>query len=78
MRLGFEKCKKRSLKPRYGYKAAFGGLDALLINAGMGGFYPIEAACEADFDQMMAVNLKGPFFLIRALSSQTVAVRASV
>jgi NAD(P)-dependent dehydrogenase (short-subunit alcohol dehydrogenase family) len=46
---------------------AFGGLDALFINAGLGGFYPIDAADEAGFDRMLAVNLKGPYFLIQAL-----------
>jgi NAD(P)-dependent dehydrogenase (short-subunit alcohol dehydrogenase family) len=48
-------------------KSSFGGLDALFINAGLGGFYPIESADERDFDRMMAVNLKGPYFLIQAL-----------
>lgn len=48
-------------------KQGFGGLDALFINAGMGGFYPIESADEAGFDRMFAVNLKGPYFLIRSL-----------
>jgi NAD(P)-dependent dehydrogenase (short-subunit alcohol dehydrogenase family) len=46
---------------------AFGGLDAVFINAGVGDFRPIEAFDEAGFDRTIAVNLKGPYFLIQAL-----------
>lgn len=46
----------------------FGKLDALFINAGIGVFKPIEAWSESDFDQLIAVNLKGPYFLLQALS----------
>jgi NAD(P)-dependent dehydrogenase (short-subunit alcohol dehydrogenase family) len=39
---------------------AFGGLDALFINAGVGDFRPIEQWDEAGFDRTLAINLKGP------------------
>jgi NAD(P)-dependent dehydrogenase (short-subunit alcohol dehydrogenase family) len=48
-------------------QAAFGGLDVAFLNAGIGDFRPIEQWDEAGFDRSMAVNLKGPFFLIQAL-----------
>lgn len=46
---------------------AFGGLDAVFINAGIAALRPVEAWTEADFDRTLAVNLKGPFFLLQAL-----------
>ena len=48
-------------------KQAFGGLDAVFVNAGVGDFRPLEAWDETGFDRSIAVNLKGPFFLVRAL-----------
>lgn len=48
-------------------KAEFGTLDALVINAGIADFRPIEAFDEAGFDRSFAVNVKGPYFLIQAL-----------
>ena len=46
---------------------AFGGLDAVFINAGVGDFRPIEQWDEAGFDRTLAINLKGPYFLVQAL-----------
>src|SRR4051812_19226895 len=46
---------------------ALGGLDVLFVNAGVGDFRPLERWDEAGFDRSVAVNLKGPFFLIQAL-----------
>ena len=48
-------------------RAAFGGLDVLFINAGIAELRPVEAWDEAAFDRTMAINLKGPFFLVQAL-----------
>ena len=46
---------------------AFGGLDVLFVNAGIGDFRPVGQWDEAGFDRSVAVNLKGPFFLVQAL-----------
>jgi NAD(P)-dependent dehydrogenase (short-subunit alcohol dehydrogenase family) len=48
-------------------KNAFGHLDILFINAGVAEFGPLEQWSEAAFDKSVAVNVKGPFFLIQAL-----------
>ena len=45
----------------------FDKLDAVFLNAGIGIFQPIEAWDEASFDNQIAVNLKGPYFLIQSL-----------
>ena len=41
--------------------------DALVNNAGYGLFNPIERVTEAEFDGLLNVHLKGPFFLTQAL-----------
>jgi NAD(P)-dependent dehydrogenase (short-subunit alcohol dehydrogenase family) len=51
----------------YEIKSRMGGLDALFINAGVADFRPIEQFDEASFDRTMAINVKGPYFLIQAL-----------
>jgi NAD(P)-dependent dehydrogenase (short-subunit alcohol dehydrogenase family) len=48
-------------------KKAFGGLDVVFINAGIGDFRPVDSFDEAGFDRSFAVNVKGPYFLIQAL-----------
>ncbi len=45
----------------------FGALDILCVNAGFGDFRPLEQIDEAAFDRSIAVNLKGPLFLVQAL-----------
>jgi len=47
--------------------AAFGKLDVLFVNAGIADFRPLDQWDEAGFDRSVAVNLKGPFFLVQAL-----------
>lgn len=44
----------------------FGSLDILVNNAGLGANHPAEDVTEADWDEMMAVNLRGLFFCCRA------------
>lgn len=44
----------------------FGRLDILVNNAGIGPPNPIEEVNEEDFDQTLAVNLKGTFFVSQA------------
>ena len=48
-------------------RAAFGRIDLFHLNAGIGGDYtPISEAGTADFDRVMAVDLRGVFFGLRA------------
>ncbi|MGO4567794.1 SDR family oxidoreductase [Rhizobium sp. 2YAF20] len=44
-----------------------GALDILFVNAGVAEFGPLEGWTEAGFDKSIAINVKGPFFLIQAL-----------
>ncbi|MBX5196964.1 SDR family oxidoreductase [Rhizobium sp. NZLR10] len=48
-------------------KEAFGTLDILFVNAGVAEFGPLEQWSEAAFDKSVAINVKGPFFLIQSL-----------
>ena len=45
----------------------FGRIDILVNNAGIGPPNPAESVTEADFDQTLAVNLKGTFFVSQAV-----------
>jgi NAD(P)-dependent dehydrogenase (short-subunit alcohol dehydrogenase family) len=45
--------------------AAYGRLDCAFNNAGVGGSGPLMESSEADFDRMIAVNLKGVFLCMR-------------
>ena len=49
-------------------KAEFGVFDFLFVNAGAGRFAPFEHTTEAMYDEMFAVNAKGPFFAVQKLS----------
>ncbi|MCP3995616.1 MAG: SDR family NAD(P)-dependent oxidoreductase, partial [bacterium] len=44
----------------------FGQLDVLVNNAGLGANHPAEDVSEADWDDMMSVNLRGLFFCCQA------------
>ncbi len=44
----------------------FGSLDVLVNNAGLGANHPAEDVTEFDWDEMMAVNLRGLFFACQA------------
>jgi NAD(P)-dependent dehydrogenase (short-subunit alcohol dehydrogenase family) len=48
-------------------RQGFSGLDILFVNAGVADFRPVEQWDEAGFDRSVAINLKGPFFLVQAL-----------
>ena len=43
-------------------QARLGGLDALVINAGMGGGGPLATCTEEAFDQLISLNLRSVFF----------------
>ena len=47
-------------------RAHFGSLDVLVNNAGLGANHPAEDVTEADWDDMMDVNLRGLFFACQA------------
>ncbi|WP_406143636.1 SDR family oxidoreductase [Streptomyces sp. NBC_01012] len=49
-------------------KAEFGTVDALFANAGVNGFAPFEATGEELFDQLLALNAKGPYFTVQKLA----------
>lgn len=49
-------------------KAEFGTVDALFANAGVNGFAPFEATSEELFDQLLAINAKGPYFTVQKLA----------
>jgi NAD(P)-dependent dehydrogenase (short-subunit alcohol dehydrogenase family) len=46
---------------------AFGRLDIVFLNAGIAELRPLEKWDEAGFDKSMAIDLKGPYFLVQAL-----------
>ena len=45
---------------------SFGGLDILVNNAGMALSCPLEQTSHAQFDQIMALNVRAPYFLCQA------------
>lgn len=44
---------------------ALGAIDVLFVNAGIGGFAPVEAVTEEFWDQVHGVNLRGCFFAVQ-------------
>jgi len=46
-------------------EAADGRIDVAYINAGVGGFAPLRAITEADWDHVHAINLKGCVFALQ-------------
>lgn len=48
-------------------REGFGRLDVVFVNAGIADFRPLEAWDEAGVDRTLAVNVKGPLFLVQAL-----------
>jgi len=48
-------------------RKSFSQLDVLFVNAGIAELKPVEQWDEAAFDRALSINLKGPFFLIKAL-----------
>lgn len=48
--------------------AEFGGVDALVVNAGVGSYDPFHAVTEQTFDEVFGINTKGPFFTVQRLA----------
>jgi len=48
-----------------GIKSRYGRLDIAFVNAGIAWFGPIEAADEAFFDALFALNVRGAFFTMQ-------------
>ncbi|WP_284124323.1 SDR family oxidoreductase [Parerythrobacter aestuarii] len=44
---------------------ALGGIDILFVNAGVGGFAPVDQVTEEFWDSVHAVNLRGAFFAVQ-------------
>ncbi len=55
---------------------AFGTIDILVNNAGIALIEPLLQASAGDWDMTMAVNLRAPFLLARALAPQMIAQKA--
>jgi 3-oxoacyl-[acyl-carrier protein] reductase len=55
--------------------AAWGGIDVLVNNAGITQILPIALLEEADFDAVMAVNVKGPYLMSRAVLRSMIRAR---
>ncbi|SFZ82578.1 3alpha(or 20beta)-hydroxysteroid dehydrogenase [Devosia enhydra] len=57
-------------------EAEAGRIDVLVNNAGIIFYNPVEAVSVADWDRLMAVNLRGPFLCTRAVAPGMKARRA--
>ncbi|MET0132713.1 MAG: SDR family oxidoreductase [Kibdelosporangium sp.] len=49
-------------------KTEFGTVDAVVLNAGISGFAPFESTTEEAYDEIFAVNAKGPYFTVQRLA----------
>jgi NAD(P)-dependent dehydrogenase (short-subunit alcohol dehydrogenase family) len=49
-------------------KSELGTVDALSVNAGISGFAPFESTTEETYDEILAVNAKGPYFTVQKLA----------
>lgn len=64
-------------------RQSFGGLDVLVINAGIADLRPLDQWDETSFDRSVSINFKGPFFLIQSLlplfaSPASIVLNASI
>ena len=51
----------------------FGGIDILVNNAAIFDMAPINDITEASYDKVFAINLKGPLFMMKAVSNVMIA-----
>lgn len=49
-------------------RGEFGMIDALVLNAVIGSFDPFDVVTEQTFDEVFAINVKGPFFTAQRLA----------
>lgn len=49
-------------------KSEFGTLDLLYVNAGVTRFVPFESMTEDVYDEVLAINAKGPYFAVQKLA----------
>lgn len=49
-------------------ESEFGTFDALFVNAGVNTFEPFETTSEQAYDEVLAVNAKGPYFTVQRLA----------
>ncbi|MFI5960277.1 SDR family oxidoreductase [Cryptosporangium sp. NPDC051539] len=49
-------------------KTEFGTIDALFVNAGIAHFAPFGAVTEQAYDEVFAINAKGPYFTVQKLA----------
>lgn len=61
-----------------GVEARFGGIDAVVNNAGVAEFGPIEDCDYATWKRVMATNLDGPFLVTRAATPALKARRGAI
>ena len=60
----------RAIEAEFAARTGSGGLDILVNNIGGGDYAPMLEVTEAFYDQTMANNLRGAFFLTKALHGQ--------
>ncbi|WP_413760860.1 SDR family oxidoreductase [Streptomyces sp. MMBL 11-3] len=48
-------------------KSEFGTVDALFVSAGVTRFTPFEEVTEQAYDELLAINAKGPYFAVQKL-----------
>jgi NAD(P)-dependent dehydrogenase (short-subunit alcohol dehydrogenase family) len=49
-------------------RGELGSIDALFVNAGVAPLTPFESLSEEDFDEVLAINVKGAYFTVQKLA----------
>ena len=61
-----------------GAREALGGIDVLVNNAGLAHFVPVAETTTEQFDETMAVNVRGVFLMSRAFLSDLIESRGHI